>query len=257
MPDGSTAEHFLPLLQAQFLEKQYPNEVNVTEDEAAAEGYHKANDQANQPALLQEGGPSDYQLHHPVHNRDQEEDQLYQAALLIKPSHISSPFFRCGRMNTLFYYRGFLQKKQVLFCFLFECFFLPLADLIENEGQKRAHQPRAQQGDLDALLFPGKTLYDRDVTYDFEGLFMFTTAYSTPMDLVISARSGGTGKLLMFRDSFANAWVPYAASTFREIRLERVTPYRTDNFASFKPDFVVVEIAERNLGTLADAVGLE
>ncbi len=113
------------------------------------------------------------------------------------------------------------------------------------------------EGDLDALLFPGKTLYDRDVTYDFEGLFLFTTAYSTPMDLVISARSGGTGKLLMFRDSFANAWVPYAASTFREIRLERVTPYRTENFASFQPDFVVVEIAERNLSTLADAVGLE
>ena len=60
----------------------------------------------------------------------------------------------------------------------------------------------------------------------------------------------------MFRDSFANAWIPYAASTFREIRLERVTPYRTENFAVMKPDYVVVEIAERNLRTLADAVNV-
>lgn len=112
----------------------------------------------------------------------------------------------------------------------------------------------AFEGDLDALLFPGKTMYDTDITYDFEGLFLFTTAYSTPMDLVITARSGGEGTLLMFRDSFANAWIPYAASTFREIRLERATPYRTEYLASMKPDYVVVEIAERNLRTLADAV---
>lgn len=113
------------------------------------------------------------------------------------------------------------------------------------------------EGDLDALLFPGKTMYDTDITYNFEGLFVFTTAYSTPMDLVISTRSGGNGKLLMFRDSFANAWIPYAASTFRETRMERVTPYRTDAIVSWKPDFVVVEIAERNLSTLADAVGIQ
>lgn len=113
----------------------------------------------------------------------------------------------------------------------------------------------AFEGDLDALLFPGKTMYDTDITYDFDGLFVFTSAYSTPMDLVITARGGGNGKLLMFRDSFANAWIPYAASTFREIRMERVTPYRTDYFESWKPDYVVVEIAERNLHTLKDSVG--
>jgi len=111
------------------------------------------------------------------------------------------------------------------------------------------------EGDLDALLFPGTVRYDRDITYDFSGLYVFTSAYSTPMDIVITARGGGNGKLLMFRDSFANAWIPYAASSFAEIRLERVTPYRTDYIESWKPDAVIVEIAERNLPTLADAAG--
>lgn len=111
------------------------------------------------------------------------------------------------------------------------------------------------EGDLDALLFPGKVMYDSDVTYDFNGLYVFTSAYSTPMDIVITARGGGEKKLLMYRDSFANAWIPYAASSFAEIRLERVTPYRTEYIESFEPDCVVVEIAERNLRTLIEAAG--
>lgn len=110
------------------------------------------------------------------------------------------------------------------------------------------------EGDLDALLFPGKVKYDSDVTYDFNGLYVFTSAYSTPMDIVITARGGGEKKLLMFRDSFANAWIPYAASSFAEIRLERVTPYRTEYLESMVPDCVIVEIAERNLPTLAGAI---
>lgn len=113
------------------------------------------------------------------------------------------------------------------------------------------------EGDLDALLFPEKVMYDSDVTYDFNGLYVFTSAYSTPMDIVITARGGGEKKLLMFRDSFANALIPYAASSFAEIRLDRAMPYRTEYLESFKPDCVVVEIAERNLHTLADAVGAD
>jgi len=111
------------------------------------------------------------------------------------------------------------------------------------------------EGDLDALLFPNKIRYDQDSVYDFTGLYVFTSAYSTPMDLVITARGGGRGKLLIFRDSFANAWLPYAAASFAEIHMERVTPYRTEFIESWQPDYVVVEIAERNLPSLAAALG--
>ena len=110
------------------------------------------------------------------------------------------------------------------------------------------------EGDLDALLYPGKTLYDENTTYNFEELYVYTSAYATPMDLVITARSAGEGKLLMFRDSFANAMIPYAASTFREIRLERVTPYQTAQLETYKPDYVIVEIAERNLREITDYI---
>ncbi len=111
------------------------------------------------------------------------------------------------------------------------------------------------EGDLDALLFPGKVMYDRNITYDFTGMYVYTSAFSTPMDLVITTRSGGEGKLLMFRDSFANAWIPYAASSFAEVRMERGTPYQTAQLETYRPDCVIVEIAERNLRELAGHLG--
>ncbi|MBQ8552296.1 MAG: hypothetical protein IJ428_05735 [Clostridia bacterium] len=111
---------------------------------------------------------------------------------------------------------------------------------------------RNHVGDLDTLLFPDREVYDDNVSYDFKGKYIYTTAYSTPMDLRIAARGGGVGKLLMFRDSFANAMIPFAASSFSEVRFERATPY-CDNMSlvdSFSPDYVIAMIAERNLRNL-------
>ena len=132
-------------------------------------------------------------------------------------------------------------------------FGVPMADL-SDRGPVTVND---FEGDLDALLFPGKVMYDENITYDFTGLYVYTSAYSTPMDLVITTRGGGNGKLLMFRDSFANAWIPYAASSFAEVRMERGTPYNTAQLETYRPDCVIVEIAERNLRELAGHLGLD
>ncbi len=107
-------------------------------------------------------------------------------------------------------------------------------------------------GDLDTLLFPERKMYDDNISYDFSGAYIYTTAYSTPMDLRIATRGGGTGKLLMFRDSFANAMIPFAAASFSESRFERATPYcdNTTLIDTADADFVIAMIAERNLRNL-------
>lgn len=108
------------------------------------------------------------------------------------------------------------------------------------------------EGDLDALLFPGETRYDSDVTYDFDGMYIYTSAYATPMDITITARGGREGRMLVFRDSFANALIPYMAASTAEIRFERTVPYNTELAESMDADYVIVEIAERNLRDLID-----
>ncbi len=107
-------------------------------------------------------------------------------------------------------------------------------------------------GDLDTLLYPSREMYDDNTSYDFSKLYTFTTAYSTPMDLRIATKGAGSGKLLMFRDSFANAMIPFAAASFSEVRFERASPY-CDNITildGFKADCVIAMIAERNLRDL-------
>ena len=109
------------------------------------------------------------------------------------------------------------------------------------------------EGDLDRLLYPGETRYDDDETQDMSEMFVFTSAYSNPMDMMISTRSGGEGKLLIFRDSFANALINYFASTFREVKFERANPFRLDLLETYDASVVIVEIAERNLRDLIGA----
>ena len=106
------------------------------------------------------------------------------------------------------------------------------------------------RGDLDTLLFPARVMYDDNTEYELSELFVYTSAYATAMDMQITTRGSGDGKLLMFRDSFANALIPLMASSFAETRFERAQPYRADLLAEYDADYVIVEIAERNIRTL-------
>jgi len=111
------------------------------------------------------------------------------------------------------------------------------------------------EGDLDGLLYPGKTRYDTDVDFHLDGQYVFTSSYSNPMNLSFSTKSAGEGKLLLFRDSFANALIPFVSSTFGEVRYERANPYRIDLLEDFDADTVIVLIAERNLRDLIGCDG--
>ena len=96
-------------------------------------------------------------------------------------------------------------------------------------------------------------MYDDNTAYDLSELFIYTSAYRTPMDMQITTRGGGEGKLLMFRDSFANAMIPFFASSSLEARFERAVPYRIDLLDTYSADCVIIEIAERNIRTLIGA----
>ena len=109
------------------------------------------------------------------------------------------------------------------------------------------------EGDLDALLYPGHTEYDDGVSYALDDRYVFTSAYSNPMNMSISTRGAGEGKTLIFRDSFGNAMIPYAAATFAEVKFERANPYRIDLLESYGADKVIVMIAERNIRDLIGA----
>ncbi len=110
-------------------------------------------------------------------------------------------------------------------------------------------------GDLDEMLYPGAGRTETDYLPDVptEDLFIYTSAYTSPMDMSITTRGGEVGRILMFRDSFGSALIPYFSASAAEVRYERATPYRIDILETFNADLVIIEIAERNIGTLTDA----
>ncbi len=106
------------------------------------------------------------------------------------------------------------------------------------------------QGDLDTLLYPGKTLTETASGFDLSKSYIYTSAFSTPMDMIITTRGAGSGKALIFRDSFFNSMLGLAAASFAETRLERANPFRIDLLEDTAYDCVIVEIAERNIRNL-------
>lgn len=122
------------------------------------------------------------------------------------------------------------------------------------------------KGDLYEMLYPaGKeleedTVFDRKFEFSYRdsrtGETMSADYYSedapAPDSIRIDTfRDGGTGSLLMFRDSFGNSLYPFMADTFENSTFSRLMPYRMDWLDAGAYDHVVVEIVERNLKNLA------
>lgn len=93
-----------------------------------------------------------------------------------------------------------------------------------------------------------QTYPDREFTY------YYTSRNPAVDSLTLETGSAdGSGSVLVFRDSFFNTLQAYVAQSFAEAGFSRLTPYRADLIATRKPDLVILEIAERNLKTLAES----
>ncbi len=105
------------------------------------------------------------------------------------------------------------------------------------------------RGDLDDMIFPALDIKDTQAVYDTVWTYTFTSNYRNDEDLLITTENeNGNGSLLMYRDSFGNALLPFMAQTYRTAVFSRVTPYDFRDAAQY--DTVILEIVERNLANL-------
>lgn len=104
------------------------------------------------------------------------------------------------------------------------------------------------QGDLQNMLFPDSGVLDDNSTYHINFDYMYQGHYRNADDITINTlNSDGTGSLLMFRDSFGAAIIPYFSQNFRMARYSRARPYPLYNLEMNDFDIVVMEIVERNI----------
>lgn len=70
--------------------------------------------------------------------------------------------------------------------------------------------------------------------------------------IITTVNDSGTGSLVMYRDSFGNALLPFLADSFTNAYFSRGVPYRLIDLDEHDADVVIVERAERFLPDMAE-----
>lgn len=103
-------------------------------------------------------------------------------------------------------------------------------------------------GDLAAMIYPAEKAKDTQVYNDYEFTYSYLGRFHALDDISIkTVCEGKDGSLLMYRDSYGEAILPYMAECFSEAEFSRAVPYRMNGING---GAVVLEIVERNIGNL-------
>lgn len=108
-------------------------------------------------------------------------------------------------------------------------------------------------GDLDEMLYPLATTPEEEVYYDRQTTFAYVGEVGSNFDpKITTVNPGSTGSLVMYRDSFGNAILPFFANSYASAYFSRGIPYQMTDLAEHQADTVIVERAERFLPEMAE-----
>lgn len=120
----------------------------------------------------------------------------------------------------------------------------------ETYDEAEPVQKTGYVGDLGIMLFPvgGKT----ENCYQYPAVYTwyYVQGESVGDQIVRTANEEGEGSLLMYRDSFGNALLPYMAQAFSQVVFSKQVPYPMSDLVTCEPDILIVEKVERHLPTL-------
>ena len=107
-------------------------------------------------------------------------------------------------------------------------------------------------GDLERMLFPAAAALEEDVFYEPAPAYGYTEPVESTFDFYIHTVSGGAGKsLVMYRDSFGNAILPFLAEAWETAFFSRGTPYTLTDLYECEASDAVFLRAERFLPEIA------
>lgn len=108
-----------------------------------------------------------------------------------------------------------------------------------------------RKGDLAGMIYPTGKADDSQVYSDYNFRYQYSGRFTGFDDMTIKTFcEGKSGNLLMFRDSFGEAVLPFIAECFGSAEFSRLVPYRLDNIGNGGADNVILEIVERNIPDL-------
>ncbi len=108
-------------------------------------------------------------------------------------------------------------------------------------------------GDLDEMLYPSAVTLEDEIYFEPEPEFSYVEEVESNYDAKISTSSEADGSLVMYRDSFCNALLPFLAESFGEAYFSRGVPYQlASDLAGCNATALIIERAERFIPELAE-----
>lgn len=107
------------------------------------------------------------------------------------------------------------------------------------------------EGDLDKMLYPAAVEAEEEIYYDPLPQYTYCEKVESNFAPKIRTRSAGSGNLVMYRDSFGNALLPYMAEAFENAYFSRALPYQLSDLSVQEADTLIIERAERFLPDMA------
>ncbi len=118
-------------------------------------------------------------------------------------------------------------------------------------------QTLPHESDLDTMLNPESAIPEMD--YDYQKAFSFQVDNSITDfmdDWIETSNPSGSQTLLMFRDSFGEALAPFLANHFAKSYFSRLTPYNLIQIEALKPQWVIIERAERRMSAFQEQAAI-
>ncbi len=109
------------------------------------------------------------------------------------------------------------------------------------------------EGDLEKMLSPKRIVPEEEFYCTEDFTYEYTGEVESNFDPDIqTVCEGKSGSLLMYRDSFGNALLPFLAEEYENARFTRGVPYYLDDMMFCSADDVIIERAERFLPDMAE-----
>lgn len=105
-------------------------------------------------------------------------------------------------------------------------------------------------GDLEQMIHPSSVVPETDVFFETMPQFTYDAPVESNYDFRIGTKGSGEMNLLMYRDSFGTALLPFMAEPFSHAFFSRSNSCQITDISSQQPDILIMEKVERFLDQL-------
>lgn len=107
------------------------------------------------------------------------------------------------------------------------------------------------EGDLETMLYPAAVEKEEEIYYKPQPQYEYVQEVESNFAPKISTNGIGEGSLVMYRDSFGNALLPFLAEAYENAYFSRGVPYQLSDLLACEADTLIIERAERFLPDMA------